>query len=90
MKSVPLTSKYAGQHIPVLNVSQVGQILPVFQRLVKVLRNAPLPTNTGQHNPITAATNSARRLIRLMGVDHRRADFPVTQELLNGPDVMLE
>lgn len=27
-----------------------------FQRLVKGIRNAPLPTNTDQYNPIMAAT----------------------------------
>ena len=51
-----LTIEYVGQHIPLLKPPTTAAILLPFQGLVKALHYQPLPTTTGRHNPIMAAT----------------------------------
>jgi hypothetical protein len=49
-----LTIEYADQPIPLVKPPTTAAILLPFQEVVKVSHNTPLPTNTGQPNPVRA------------------------------------
>jgi hypothetical protein len=75
------------------------EILTSFQDLVKIFHDQPLPTNTAAavslillglqtariHSKLVGwAADSPSTPIQNVGVDHRCADIPVPQELMEG------
>jgi hypothetical protein len=63
--SVGTSIEYTGQHILVLAPPTIVVMLSGVRELAKVLRTPPWPTDTGQHNPIRAATDRAPRSMHL-------------------------